>query len=107
MIKELYKVFDDNQVEDITVLDFRNTSPFYDYFLIGSVNSFRKGKAVLNYLEDKGYELGLSTNSKNESEESGWLLLDMGEVVVHIFVGEARFKYNLEGLWKDLITSEI
>ena len=102
ILKEVYKAIDDKQGDDIVVLDFRNNSPFVDYFIICSARNSRLARAILNEVEDVADRNGVEILSKDTNKESNWLLIDIGSIVVHIFVGEERDKYNLEGLWKEL-----
>lgn len=102
ILKEIYKAIDDKQGEDIVVLDFRNSSPFVDYFVICSARNSRLARAIMNEVEDVADKHNIEVLSKDFNKESNWLLIDIGSIVVHIFVGEERDKYNLEGLWKEL-----
>lgn len=102
ILKEIYKVIDDKQGEDIVVLDFRNSSPFVDYFVICSARNSRLARAIMNEVEDVADKHKIEVLSKDFNKDSNWLLIDIGSIVVHIFVGEERDKYNLEGLWKEL-----
>ena len=103
LIKDLCKTIDDKQGDDIVVLDFRNNSPFVDYFVICSCRNSRLARAVLNEVEEFAIKHDMEVISKDTNKDSNWLLIDIGSIVVHIFVGEERSKYNLEGLWKELI----
>ena len=102
LLKLAYKAMDDKQADDLVVLDFRNNSPFVDYFIIGTARNQRMAKSIIENVEEialtNGYEVKHSYNNK----ESKWLLLDLGEVVCHVFFDDERQIYNLEGLWKDL-----
>lgn len=102
LLEKVYKAIDDKQGDDIVVLDFRNSSPFIDYFVICSARNSRLARAILNEVEDVADKQGIEVLSKDNNKDSNWLLIDIGTIVVHIFVGEERDKYNLEGLWKEL-----
>lgn len=102
ILEKVYKAIDDKQGDDIVVLDFRNNSPFIDYFIICSARNSRLARAILNEVEEVAEKEGIEVLSKDNNKDSNWLLIDIGSIVVHIFVGEERDKYNLEGLWKEL-----
>lgn len=101
--EEIYKILDDKQVEDLTVIDFRDHSPFVDYFIVGSVRNARMANAAIVAVDDLCDKEGIKVKSKDTNNESKWFLIDCGSVVVHIFYDGERQKYDLEGLWKDLI----
>lgn len=100
---EIYKILDDKQVEDLVVLDFKEHSPFVDYFIIGSVRNARMANAAIVAIDELCDKEGITVKSKDTNSESKWFLIDCGSVVVHIFYDGEREKYDLEGLWKDLI----
>ena len=107
LLKEVFKVLDDKQAENIKIIDLRNNSPFIDYFVIASASNSRKAKALIEAVEDMCDQKEYKILHKNLSDISSWQLLDLGEVVVHIFHDDDREKYGLEALWKDLPTVEL
>ncbi len=100
---EIVKLLDDKQVSDITVINFKDNSPYLDYFVVGTVLNARMANAVLNYVDELCAKLNVQCKISSNSSESKWFLLDAGSVVVHLFYDGEREKYDLEGLWKDLI----
>lgn len=84
---------------DIKVLDIRGMTSIADYFVIVSGNSSTQVSALADEIEDKmakeGYELE-NTEGKNSSR---WILLDFGDIIVHVFHKDEREYYNLERLW--------
>lgn len=103
LINQIYKAVDDKQGEDIVVLDFKGHSAFLDYFIICTASNSRKANSIVDNVEDVCALNGIEIISKSVNKDSGWSLVDAGSVVVHIFTQEERAKYNLEGLWKDLM----
>lgn len=103
ILNEIIKLLDDKQVDDIVTLDFREKSPFYDYLLIGSVRNGRMANAAIESVEEYADKNGIDVIHINNNKESKWFLIDIGSIVVHIFYDGEREKYDLEGLWKDLI----
>ena len=100
---KIIEILDSKQVDSIVTLDFKNKSPFYDYLLIGSVRNARMANAALEAVEEYADNNGIEVKHFNNNPESKWFLIDIGQIVVHIFYDGEREKYDLEGLWKDLI----
>lgn len=102
LLKIAYDAMDDKLAEDLVVLDFRNYSPFVDYFIIGTAKNYRMAKSIVENVEDKAIENGFNVKHIYSEDTSKWLLIDLNDVVCHIFYDDERQLYNLEGLWKDL-----
>lgn len=90
--------------EDVLLLDIRGQASFADYFVICSGNSERQLNALAEDVRAKTRAGGATLIRSEGSPASGWLLLDYGSVVVHIFSPPTRQYYNLEQLWKDAKT---
>ena len=103
ILTDIYKTLDDKQADDIVVMDFRNKSPFVDYFIVCSARNSRLANALIREVEDYADINEINVINKDIQKDGLWLLIDIGSIVVHVFVGEERYKYNLDGLWKDLI----
>ena len=99
-----YKAMDDKQAEDLVILDFKNHSPFVDYFIIGTARNQRMAKSIIENVEEIAIQNGYDVKHSYVEKESKWLLIDLGEIVCHVFYDGERQLYNLEGLWKDLPT---
>jgi ribosome-associated protein len=92
------------QAEDILLLDIRNAASFADYFVIGTANSDRQLNAILDEIDKKlGKEEKLRPIGREGEPASGWVLLDYGDVIVHLFGKEERTFYDLEGLWHEAV----
>ena len=103
LLKTAYDAMDEKLASDMVVIDFRKQSPFVDYFIIASARNFRMARSIIENVEDKALEQGYSVKH-SYIDDSKWLLIDLGEVVCHVFYDDEREYYNLEGLWKDLPT---
>lgn len=87
------------KAEDIVVLDVRKMSSLFDYIIVASAESTRQTRALVNNLQDKVKALGARILGV-EGEESGeWVLVDLGDVIVHVMQPAIRSYYNLEQLW--------
>lgn len=93
-------------VYNIVVYDMKTVTPFYDYTVIASCNSSRQGHATVDYLRDLAKD-GFNIRSYSAMSDALWYLVDLGGIVVHIFVGEERARYNLDGLYYNLDKQEI
>lgn len=100
---KIVDLLNDKQVENIKVINFKDNSPYLDYFVIGTVRNARMANATINYVEDLCQKEGVDVKPNHNDAESKWFLLDCGSVIVHLFYDGERERYDLEGLWKDLI----
>lgn len=93
---------EEKQAENTVVLDMRETFPITDYFIVTGADNSRKVKAISRNIEDRLLEKkGLKPFLREGSEETGWMLLDYLDFVIHIFRNEEREFYRLEQLWQD------
>ncbi|SFE50339.1 ribosome silencing factor [Peptostreptococcus sp. D1] len=101
MAKLIYYAIDDKLGQDIAVLNVGKVSSLCDYFIIASGSSSRQVKAIADSVEAAMTEIGVEPRGKEGRETQNWILLDYGDIIVHIFDEENRGFYNLEKLWKD------
>ncbi len=85
----------------LSVLDISKVSSFADYFVICSVNNEKQGEAVADEIDLRMSQLGVEAKSKEGYTTKRWILMDYGDVIVHIFHKEERGVYKLEQLWAD------
>lgn len=86
---------------DVVMLDMQGISLLADYFVICSAESTPQFKAILDEVEKQAKAAGGRSLRTEGQPDSGWVLLDFGSVVVHVFDPELRAYYNLEELWKE------
>jgi ribosome-associated protein len=98
---KIAEILDDKKAQDIDVLNIKNVSLLADYFIICTGNSTTQVKALADAVEEKLIEIQYYPIHKEGYASAQWILLDYGEVVVHIFYHESRSFYNLERLWSD------
>ena len=90
---------EDKQASDIVMLDLRKLNTIADYFVVCSGESDRQLKAILEAIDD-GISREIQRNARIEgTPATGWVLLDYGDVVVHIFSVALRDFYRIERLW--------
>ncbi len=87
------------KARDITVLDVRKLTSLFDYMIVATAESARQTKALAHNVQEKLREAGVRAQGL-EGEQSGeWVLVDLGDVVVHVMQPAVRSYYNLEQLW--------
>jgi ribosome-associated protein len=97
--RRVVEIVEDKQARDIVLLDLRHLNTFADFFVICNGESDRQLRALVNAVDEGiAKEFGLEVKSEGHSD-SGWVLVDYGDVVVHIFSNEMRDYYRLERLW--------
>jgi len=101
-LKELViDALDDLKGVDIKSLDVQGKSSVTDLLVIASGNSTRQVKALADHVVEKVKERGVQPLGVEGERESNWVLVDLGDVVVHVMLPETRDFYNLEKLWGD------
>lgn len=98
---QIVDIISDKKGSDIVLLDTGKVSSFSDYFVIATVESERQGKAVIDDLEKKLKALGKTPLGVDGEAGSGWVLMDYGDVIIHIFDAGTRDFYDLEDLWSN------
>jgi len=91
----------DRKAIDLVILEVTNLSSFTDYFLICSGNSDRQVQAIASHIEEKMAKQGIHTLGVEGKREGRWILLDYGDVIVHVFYQPVREFYDLERLWSE------
>ncbi len=92
---------------DIRVLDLREMNAFTDFFVIASGTSDRHARAVADSVVDDLSRRGERPLGVEGQEKARWILVDLGQVVLHVFQPEVRAFYALERLWGDAETVEL
>lgn len=82
------------------LLDVHEVSGFTDYMVIMSANSTRQTRALADEIEDQVSKAGFRIHHREGTPDSGWILLDFGDLVVHVFSETQREYYRLEQVWK-------
>ncbi|MGB7339169.1 MAG: ribosome silencing factor [Phototrophicaceae bacterium] len=95
-------IVEDRKAEDIVLLDLRPDTVIADFFVIANGNSERQLRALMDYVrEDVKENMKTIPFSASGTPESGWIVLDYGDVVVHLFSEDQRDYYDIEGLWSE------
>lgn len=99
VLEMVVKAADGRRAEDITALKVDEISPMADYFVIMTGGSDRQVQAIANAVIEKAHETGVTIGGVEGKNHAKWVLIDLGDVVVHVFREETRQFYNLEKLW--------
>ena len=97
----------DKKANDILLLNMEGLSPVTDYFVICSASNSMLVKAIADNIEDKLAEEEIFFKHKEGYSDARWILMDYGDVIVHVFAKEDRLFYDLERVWRDGTTVAI
>ncbi len=92
----------DKKAENVLVLDLRNRSDLTDFFVICSGNSKAQVQAIADSILEKVFQNKHKTSTVEGYSTGNWVILDLGDVFVHVFQKETRTHYDLERLWGDV-----
>jgi len=101
------KVLDKKKADDISCLKVSNLTILADYFVVCSANSSTQVKALADNVEDEFAKVGIHPTAREGKGGNEWLLLDYGDVIIHIFYKEMREFYGLDKLWNDAESIDI
>jgi ribosome-associated protein len=91
----------DRKAEDIVLLDLRNISIIADFFVISTGGTERQVNTLVRALLDRAGEMGVESKRIEGASDGGWVLIDFGDVIAHVFSPQQRAFYRLEELWRD------
>ena len=100
MVETAYHALLDKKGEKAAILDISGISVICDYFLIVTGNNENHIKTLTEAVEESLHKLGKTANHK-EGTSTGWVLIDFGDFIVHIFSKEGRDFYDIEHIWGD------
>lgn len=99
LVKLVETELDQHKGLNITTLDVHNKTSITDYMVVVSATSSRHARALCDYVAEKAKENGVQPLGVEGQLGSDWILLDLGDVILHVMAGQAREFYQLEKLW--------
>lgn len=91
----------DKKAGDIKVIDIRNISVIADYFVLADGDNQNQLQAMQSAVDEALYKVGIHAKQVEGNSNSTWILMDYGDIIVHIFSKEDRLFYDLERIWRD------
>ena len=101
MAKIAYDALDEKLGEDIRILKIDEISVIADYLIIANGDNPNQIRAMLDQVEERMSEAGFTSRRIEGNKNSTWILMDYGDVIVHIFNRDDRLFYDLERIWQD------
>ncbi|MDY5845132.1 MAG: ribosome silencing factor [Bariatricus sp.] len=95
------KAIEDKKGEDIRVIDISQISVLADYFIISNGCNESQVRAMVDNVEEEMFKAGYEVKQREGYGSGGWVLLDFGDIIVHVFDKENRLFYDLERIWRD------
>lgn len=99
--KAAIAALEDKKAEDISIIDISEVSVLADYFLIASGSNRSQIQAMCDHVEDMLGRNGTAVKQIEGYDSANWILMDFGDIIVHIFDKENRLFYDLERIWRD------
>ena len=101
MTKLAVKALDEKKAKDIKVIDIHEVSVLADYFIIASGSNQNQVQAMVDNVEEQLGKAGYEPKQIEGTKNSSWILMDYGDLIIHIFDEENRLFYDLERIWRD------
>ncbi len=101
MVKLAIEALEDKKAEDIKIIDISQVSVIADYFIIAGGNNVSQIQALCDNVEEKLGRAGFLAKQKEGYESANWVLVDFGDIILHVFDKENRLLYDLERIWRD------
>jgi ribosome-associated protein len=106
-LKFIKEILEEKKAEDIAVINVSKVTNIADYFVIATANSTVHARALAEFLVEKLEEKGWVPHHVEGLQFGNWILVDLMDVIVHIFTPEWREKYGLEWIWSEAVREEI
>ncbi|WP_310602707.1 ribosome silencing factor [Anaerosporobacter sp.] len=101
MTQIAYKAMDDKKAEDIRIIEIGEVSTIADYFIIANGTNSSQVQALVDGVDEALSREGFEPKRVEGHRSSSWVLMDYGDIVVHVFSKEDRLFYDLERIWRD------
>lgn len=104
MAKLACQALEEKKGTDIKIIDIHKVSVIADYFIIASASNSNQVEAMVDSVQETLGRAGFEPKQVEGTKNSAWVLMDYGDVIVHIFDEENRLFYDLERIWRDGVT---
>ena len=101
MTKIALRALDDKKAMDVKVIDIHEVSVLADYFVIASGSNQNQVQAMVDNVEEMLTKAGYEPKQIEGTRNSSWILMDYGDLIIHVFDEENRLFYDLERIWRD------
>ena len=101
LTKIAVKALEDKKGEDIKVIDIHEVSVLADYFIIADGSNSSQVQAMADNVEEELFKAGCECRQVEGYNTANWILMDYGDIIVHVFSREDRLFYDLERIWRD------
>ena len=105
--KIAYEALSDKKGEDIKIIDISEISVLADYFIIANGTNDSQVSALVENVEEELEKAGCTLKQQEGYGKGGWVLMDFGDLIIHVFDKENRLFYDLERIWRDGKTVDI
>lgn len=101
MVKLAYDALLEKKAEDVKIIDIADVSVVADYFIIASGTNRNQVQAMADEVEEVLHKAGYPARQTEGYRTANWILIDYGDIIVHVFDSENRIFYDLERIWRD------
>lgn len=101
MVKLAIEALEDKKGEDIRIIDIRNVTVLADYFVIANGSNPNQVQAMTDSVDEALGKAGYPCRQVEGYQSANWILMDYGDIIVHVFCKEDRLFYDLERIWRD------
>ena len=101
LAKLVYEALEEKKAQDIKIINIEGVSVLADYFIIASGTNHNQGQAMADSVEETLGKAGYPAKQTEGYRSANWILLDYGDIIVHLFDTENRLFYDLERIWRD------
>lgn len=101
MAKTAYNAIDDKKGENIKIIDISGVSVIADYFIIASGSNRNQVQAIADNVQEELFKAGKECKQIEGYQTANWILMDYGDIIIHVFSTEDRLFYDLERIWRD------
>lgn len=101
MARIAVKALEDKKGEDIRIIDISKVSVLADYFIIANGSNTNQVQALVDNVQEELFQAGVEAKQVEGYNTASWILMDFGDIIVHVFSQEDRLFYDLERIWRD------